>query len=137
MQTENTSKDSALLDGLRRLTQHSPVMGLPRLIMSHHLHNSLAATRKRVADSHKHIHNLMGEEVGEDDDAGISVQGDTINYHMQGGGGSWLKPLAALVLGSAIPTAGIAYWLYIHKPATKPQVTLPDYQLRLEVKDQP
>lgn len=135
MQTESTSKDKSLLDGLRRLTQHSPVMGLPRLIMTQHLHSSLTASRKRLRDSHKHLHNLMGEDVGEDDDAGINVQGDTINYHLQGG--SWTKPLAGLLLAGALGAAApLAYWWWNNKPSVTP-ATLPDYQLRLEVTDRP
>lgn len=139
MQTENTSKESALLDGLRRLTEHSPVMALPRLILTQHLHNSLIQTRKRLRDSHKHLHNLMGENVGDEEDGGISVAGDTINYHV---GGGWLKPLATMALGAAIPAAAAAgYWWWTKPtpPAPTPPaaIQLPDYQLRLEVKDTP
>lgn len=48
----------------------------------------------------------------------------------------WPIVLAAIG-GGAIPTAGMLYWMLNNKPTPQPAVRLPDYQLRLEVKDQP
>src|SRR5262245_3159952 len=97
------SKENLLLDGLRRLETHSPLYLLPKVILNHQLFQMLLDSRQRVKDSHKYQQHLLGEEVGNDPDAEIRLQGDTTttnNYH-----GSRALPLllgAALLAGTGL-----------------------------------
>lgn len=142
--TESTSppsKDEILLDGLRRIKTHSQAYLLPRLIMTQQLHQMMVAARQRTADAHRHIQNLMGEPVGEDEDGNISLQGDTtIHHHASEGIASKLLPIA---LAAGIGAAALPLWSWWNKssPVSPPAVTTPsqqdDWKLGLEVKDTP
>lgn len=104
---EVLQKDSLLLDGFRRLKDHSAALLLPRMIMTQHLFTSLGRSRKRLADSHRYQMNLLGEKVDDEDDGNIHMQGDTTitnNYQ----GASWLRPLTA----AAVIAVGYALWQY-------------------------
>lgn len=48
----------------------------------------------------------------------------------------WPVVLAAALSSGVGASVPIAYW-WLNKPAAAPAVSTPDYQLRLEVKDQP
>lgn len=119
---EQLSKVEILLDGLRRLKTHSPVMMLPRLVLSQHLATSLARSRKRLADSHRHLHRLMGEDVDADDEGNITLQGDTtITNHGLTAGGLLKAALAAALVGGG----GKLAWDWYHAPSGAPAVTQP------------
>ena len=134
-----------LLDGFRRLKTHSPMYVLPRLIMTQQLHQMLTSARQRVNDGHRHIQHLMGEEMGDDEDGNISLQGDTtttIHNHKTGGLMSSLLPV---LLAAGLGAAALPAWdWWCKKPPavvapsqpTDP-IKLPDYGLKLEVKDTP
>lgn len=79
----------------------------------------------------------------------ISVKRDEIHHHYpaeqsaatpstigQAGRKLWPVVLAAALSGGAGAAAPIAYW-WLNKPQPTSPVALPDYQLKLEVKDQP
>jgi hypothetical protein len=103
-------KQHLLRDGLRRMSTHSPVMMLPRLIMTQHLFASMARSRKRLADGHRYQMRLLGETVKDDDDGNISLQGDTvINNH----GSRWLP---GLLLTAGMAAAGYCAWQLYHGP---------------------
>ena len=114
------TKQSLLLDGLRRVETHSPVWILPRLVTTLNLHKHLAQARQRVCDSHREMYKDSGVGMSEScgDGGGISVQGDTnitnnglktwgavalmLASLLAGGGGTllyglWNKPTIAAV----------------------------------------
>lgn len=118
------TKQSLLLDGLRRVETHSPVWMLPRLVTTLNLHKHLAQARQRVCDSHREMYKDSGIDMSEScgDGGGISVQGDTnitnnglktwgavaltLASLLAGGGatalyGLWNKPTIAAVQPSA------------------------------------
>lgn len=110
-----------MLDGFRRLEQHSPVMMLPRLVMTRHLNRILSGAMERLADGHRYQMNMLGADVESNDD-GISVQGDTNNFHI-GAGAEWLRSLAMLLplvaAGAALPL--VWDWLSADEPAAESQ----------------
>ena len=112
------------LDGFRRLEGHSPAMLLPRLVMTQHLHQSLARSRGRLADSHRMQMKLLGETV-EPETSAINLQGDTINHIYQ----SQKATNVGRLLGGGLTVAalvGLAAWLYgaLNSPPV-PRVTEP------------
>lgn len=101
------TKQSLLLDGLRRVEEHSPIWVLPRLVTTLNLHQHLAAARRRLCDSHRAMMKEAGVEVGNCDDGGISVQGDTTIHHHA----PWWLPLLFVPLGLA------CLWWFGHQVA--------------------
>jgi len=107
------SRGSLLLDGFRRMATNSPALLLPRLVMTQDLHQRMAGSRRRLADSHKYQMRLLGENVGDDDDGGISLRGDTtITNNFQGSGTIAKLALGALLL-SGLGVGGVAAWQYL------------------------
>jgi hypothetical protein len=141
--TSQPSKEEMLLDAFRRLKTHSPIYTLPRLIMTQQLHQMMGAARQRVNDGHRHIQHLMGEEVGDDEDGNISLQGDTtttIHNHKTSGLMSSLLPV---LLAAGLGAAALPAWdWWCKRPTTPPAVVQPapandDWKLGLEVRDTP
>lgn len=144
------TKQSLLLDALRRVEMHSPVWMLPRLITTLNLHKHLAQARQRLCDAHKHQHNLMGEKVDDcDDGGGISVQGDTtINNHgLRSLGmvaavllafliGALLAALLCRHFGAASSTANVNLG-GVGQPATSTTPTTANWRLGIRVSDTP
>ena len=132
------TEQSLLLDGLRRVTTHSPVWQLPRLIVTRELNQHLLAARRRAADSHKWEMGLLGQAVSDTDGGGISVQGDTTinNTGLKG----WVAAL--LCLGSMLAGgSGFALYSLWNKPATPVVASkgtdVSDWRLGLRVSDKP
>lgn len=95
-------KQSLLLDGFRRIEEHSPVWMLPRLVTTLNLHKHLAQARQRLCDSHRAMMKDAGVDVQSCDD-GISVQGDTtINNHGLKTLGTVAAILLALIIGALL-----------------------------------
>lgn len=134
-----------------RIAEVAPAWGVSHLLGIENVRSMLADARQRTRDSHKAQMKALGVDTPNqpDDMGGINVQGDTTNHisitaPTQGSAftkvASKLIPLAlTLALGSGAGIAGS--WLLSHwnKPSAPPQqqIVLPDYQLNLEVKDQP
>ncbi len=137
IEAQPPSKQSLLLDGFRRLEEHSPVWMLPRLITTQHLQKSLSAARERVCDGHKAQMKLMGADVENcGDGGGISVQGDTtINNN-----GLKTCGVAGLII-AALLAGGIATVLYLHcnKPTANVIAKAPQdsWKLGLHVSNSP
>lgn len=144
-----------------RALEQLPAWGIPHLVGIEHLRSMLSAARGRVRDSHRMqmqtLAKTTGNDIGDaaadipgaDDMGGITVAGDTtINITPQPAVNQpasvtaavksrvWPIVLAAVLSGGIGAAAPIAYW-WLHKTQPTNPVALPDYQLRLEVKDQP
>lgn len=101
-------KQSLLLDGLRRVEQHSPIWVLPRLITTLNLHEHLTQARQRLCDSHRATMKDAGVDVESCSSGGINVQGDTtIN-------GLGTLGTVAVVLLALCAGAGACALLYRH-----------------------
>ena len=158
--TEPLEQQQLLLDGLRRISQHSPVMMMPRLVMTQHLHQMLSGARKRRDDDHRYQMGLLGVKVQNQEAPGISLQGDTINHnYMSQKVGAIAGPLtkAALVAGLVVLGGAGAYlWDALQSarnpsaPSAPPAVSQPlrlppvvaptapqDWRLGVEVQTQP
>lgn len=156
--SEPLSLEQLKLDGFRRIKTHSAVMLLPRVIMSGVLHRRMLAAEKRQADGHRHQMRLLGEDVGNQDPAGISLAGDTVNHIYQkastigpllGGGtalaallgvaawmvSTWQAPGAAPApTAPSVPPLTAAPPFVPNTPAAAP---LQDWRLGIQVKAQP
>ena len=111
--------------------------------MTQQLHQMLTAARQRVNDGHRHIQHLMGEEVGDDEDGNISLQGDTTTtIHNHKTGGMW-SSLLPVLLAAGLGAAALPAWTWWcnRPPAATQPTTQPtpqtDWRLGLEVKDTP
>lgn len=129
-----------MLDGFRRVEEHSPVWMLPRLIATQNMQKLLSAARQRVCDGHKAQMKLMGADVENcGDGGGISVQGDTATtIHNTG-----LKPLGmvAAIIAALLVGAGIAllcWYLFAcpHTPSTG-AASADNWRLGIRVSDTP
>lgn len=144
-----------------RALEQLPAWGIPHLVGIEHLRSMLSAARGRVRDSHRMqmqtLAKTTGNDIGDaaadipgaDDMGGITVAGDTtINITPQPAANQpaavatavksrvWPIVLAAAMSGGIGAAAPLLYW-WLNKPTPQPAAKLPDYQLRLEVKDQP
>ena len=161
-ESQNASQTPAQ-EALDRALEQLPGLGLARLVGVEHLRAVLGAARGRVNDDHqlkKEVLRSVASEgglaakenpAGEGEDVGgISVAGDsttTINITgtptapTSGGAGRVLKkclPYAATALIAGATGVGVPWMLglFSKAPAAVQQV-IPDWQLGLEVKDQP
>jgi hypothetical protein len=102
---------------LDRLTEQSPVLGLPRLVAVESLRATLADARSRVKDSHRRQEHVLNGVTGasseanpaEDDMGGISVAGDT-TIHMAAPPqqtSTGMSTLAKVGIGAALTAAGV------------------------------
>lgn len=138
----SSEKSKHLLDGLRRLTDHSPVMMLPRLVMTQHIQQSLADARARLADGHRYQMQLLGEEASDmPREAGITVQGDTtvLNFGGSPASPSRLRRLLPYVLalaagGGLAALAPLITGTQSSAPSPPPPIV---YRLGLIVTDHP
>jgi hypothetical protein len=141
---QQQTKQSLLLDGLRRVEQHSPIWMLPRLITTQNLHQTLADARQRLCDSHREMFKDSGVEVAETcGSGGISVQGDTRIINNGSRGLCWallgLSVLAfalcayALCRGPASATANAT----ATAPAPSGNESPQNWRLGLRVTDEP
>lgn len=129
------SKQSLLLDGLRRVEQHTPVWMLPRLVTTLNLHHHLTAARQRLCDSHRAMMKQAGlDDVADCEGSGISVKGDTTIYN----NGSKLLPW---LVAAALPVAGWFLNDWLDKEQTPPVIAAPgetqDWKLGVKVTDRP
>lgn len=137
---QQPSKQSLLLDGLRRVEQHSPVWMLPRLVTTLNLHQHLAQARQRLCDSHREMMKDTGVDVAEScGDGGISVKGDT-TINGLGTLGTLAVVAASLIGGGGIGAAALTLWGARPKPqpvASAPVESVDDWKLGLRVTDNP
>ncbi len=115
------TKDSLLLDGLRRLEEHSPVWALPRLVTTLNLHRHLAAARQRLCDSHQATMKDAGADVQNcDDGGGIGVNGDTTTTI---NGLRALPVVLGMLAAMGLGAGGTALAAYLLKPTNQPVTT--------------
>lgn len=127
-----------LLQGAERIQEAvSPALGIPRLAAVDHLYRMLRGNSRRVEDSHRRqmraLDKLAGDKVpeeapplAEDDDMGISVQGDTtVTIHQAAPAAkSRLAQGAALALALAgLPAAGALLQWWLNRPAAPAPAT--------------
>lgn len=136
------TKQSLLLDGLRRVETHSPVWILPRLVTTLNLHKHLAQARQRVCDSHREMYKDSGVGMSEScgDGGGISVQGDTATTINNTGLTPWVA--VALTLASLLAGGGLAgmyaMWSRPTIAAAQPSAAeVQNWRLGLEVTSTP
>lgn len=137
-----------------RLGESSAVLAMPRLLMTDHLQQTLSDFRRKLRDDHRRQWAVLQginpaipdpEEPpakSEDDDVGISVQGDT-HYHMEsttkaapsalGKVAPWLAALALGTGGALAPS--IYQWITTPAPAVSNVDS--DWELGVSVTEQP